>query len=167
MQKFLFLLSFVLLTISALPGCRKDNDPKGVALKFLSAIQQMHYEEAKQYATESSKSMLDALASFQKMMPASAREKYQHEQFEIKHVEQNGQEATVYYTNKSDTTVQRTLKLLREKGKWKVAFTKDTLMPDLTSPSMPDSIGESALPVPPGDSAVRDSSAPAPDSPGE
>lgn len=123
-------LSLCALTFT---GCTKRSDPKDVSVKFLSAIQRADYTEAKNYATEDSKAMLDALASFQKMLPESSQEKIKHEKFVVRHVETGDSFAVVTYASDIDTT-GKVLKLKKEHGEWKVAFTKETILPELDKP---------------------------------
>lgn len=132
MKKFILTVATISLSIFTLPGC-KSSDPKDTAIKFLSAIQTMNYDEAKKYATDDSKSMLDALSSFQKMMPASAQEKYKNEKFEIKNVQQQGDEATVTYNGTDSSGPDKTLKMKKVNGQWKVAFTKEAMFPDMNN----------------------------------
>lgn len=114
-------------------GCKQKPDPKEVALKFLTAIQQSDYAQAKNYATDDSKAMLDALSSFQKMLPASSQEKIKNEKFSVKSVALQDSFAIVTYDSNMDTT-GKILKLKKENGLWKVAFTKETILPELTKP---------------------------------
>src|SRR5690348_2068147 len=115
MKKAFSFLAALAVTITGPVGCKSGNGPEDTALKFLTAIQQMNYTEAKKYATEDSKNMLDALASFQKMMPEAAQQKYKNEKFEIKDVQETGDLATVTYTSNMDGS-ERTLKLKKEDG---------------------------------------------------
>lgn len=114
-------------------GCKKHADPKEVSLKFLTAIQQANYTEAKNYATDDSKAMLDALSSFQKMLPESSQEKIKNEKFVIRSVQVSDSFAVVTYASDMDTT-GKVLKLKLEHKEWKVAFTKETILPELKKP---------------------------------
>jgi len=146
MKKTSTLLFTSFLGLLIFNGCHSGNGPKETALKFLTAVQQMNYTEAQKYATDDSRNMLQALAAFQKMMPPSAQEKYRNEHFEITNVEINGDEADVTYTSNQDTT-NKTLKLKKENGRWKVFFTKDSFMPDLNEEAAPDSVDTSLPPM--------------------
>lgn len=125
----------VLLCVSILmwAGCQHRTDPKEISLKFLTAIQHANYTEAKKYATDDSKAMLDALSSFQKMLPEASREKIKNEKFIIKDVATTDSIAVVTYASNTDT-VGKTLKLKLENNQWKVAFTKETILPELNKP---------------------------------
>lgn len=127
-----WLVSFFIITL-LIAGCRHRADPKDVSLRFLTAIQHADYTEAKKYATDDSKAMLDALSSFQKMLPEASREKIKNEQFLIKDVQENDSIAVVTYASNTDS-VGKTLKLKLEDGAWKVAFTKETILPELNKP---------------------------------
>lgn len=129
--KVLWTVSFFL--ILAFAGCKQRPGPKEVSLKFLTAIQHANYIEAKKYATEDSKAMLDALSSFQKMLPEASREKIKNEKFEIRDVKETDSLAVVTYASNTDS-VGKTLKLKLENGAWRVAFTKETILPELNKP---------------------------------
>lgn len=146
MQKLTLSLAALISILLTMTGC-KNSDPRDTAIKFLTAVQTMNYDEAKKYATDDSKSMLDALSSFQKMMPASAREKYKNEKFAIKNVQQQGDEATVTYNNTDSSGPDKTLKLKKVNGEWKVAFTKDAMFPDMNGPASGIDSTDNALPA--------------------
>jgi hypothetical protein len=125
-------VSLFLLTL-AFAGCKAHSDPRDVSIKFLTAIQQANYAEAKNYATDDSKAMLDALSSFQKMLPESSQEKIKNEKFVIRDVRVSDSFAVVTYASDIDT-VGKILKLKKEHDQWKVAFTKETILPELNKP---------------------------------
>lgn len=129
--KVFWIVSF--FAILAFAGCRQRTSPKEISMKFLTAIQHANYSEAKKYATDDSKAMLDALSSFQKMLPEASREKIKNEKFEIKDVREKDSIAVVTYASNTDS-VGKTLKLRLENGAWKVAFTKETILPELNKP---------------------------------
>ncbi|HEX5554597.1 MAG TPA: hypothetical protein VFX43_15240 [Chitinophagaceae bacterium] len=131
-RPYLLLVPAILLVL-ALPGCKHRPDPKEVSLKFLTAIQKANYTEAKKYATDDSKAMLDALSSFQKMLPESSQEKIKNEKFNIRDVTVRDSFAVVTYASDMDTT-GKLLRLKKEHGNWKVAFTKETILPELNKP---------------------------------
>lgn len=137
MRRFVYPVVALILCFQLLPGCReKGPDPGEVTLEFLTAIQHSNYKEAKKYATRDSKSMLDALAAFQRMLPESSREKFKNGKISIIHIEKKDSLAVVTYESDKDTT-RKTLKLKKQDGKWKVAFTKETVLPDLNQPVQP------------------------------
>lgn len=129
-RHWLVLIFSAVLTFAA---CQRRANPKEVSLKFLTAIQHANYSEAKKYATDDSKAMLDALSSFQKMLPEASREKIKNERFMVEDVKTNDSIAIVTYSSNTDT-VGKTLKLKMEGGQWKVAFTKETILPELNKP---------------------------------
>lgn len=133
MKRLSFLPVSLLLFALTLAGCKSQSDPKDISIKFLTAIQQANYTEAKNYATDDSKAMLDALSSFQKMLPESSQEKIKNEKFVIRDVKVTDSFAVVTYASDIDT-VGKILKLKKEHDQWKVAFTKETILPELNKP---------------------------------
>lgn len=125
-------VSLLLLALT-FAGCQRRSDPKEISIKFLTAIQKANYAEAKNYATDDSKAMLDALASFQKMLPESSQEKIKNEKFVIRDVQVMDSFAVVTYASDIDT-VGKILKLKKEHNDWRVAFTKETILPELNKP---------------------------------
>jgi hypothetical protein len=133
MTRLAYLTASLALLALSFRGCKQHAGPEEVSLKFLTAIQKANYAEARNYATDDSKAMLDALSSFQKMLPESSREKIKNEKFEIRHVEEQDSFAVVTYASDIDTTA-KTLRLKKEHQEWKVAFTKETILPELNKP---------------------------------
>ena len=134
MRRFGCHIITLILALQLIPGCRQGGpDPGEVTLKFLNAIQQSNYTEAKKYATEDSKAMLDALAAFQQMLPEASRQKFKNGKIAIADIEKNDSLAVVTYRSDQDST-RKTLKLKKQQGRWKVAFTKETVLPDLNKP---------------------------------
>ncbi len=143
MRRLLYLLTALAALAFLFPGCKKDSsDPGKVTLKFLTAIQHSNYTEAKKYSTKDSRAMLDALAAFQKMLPESSQEKFKNGKISILEVQKRDTMAVVTYKSDKDST-RKTLKLKKEGNKWKVAFTKETVLPDINKPlNAPDSLME-------------------------
>lgn len=160
MKHYLHWLVSLFIATLVFAGCQHRADPKDVSLKFLTAIQRADYTEAKKYATEDSKAMLDALSSFQKMLPEASREKIKNEKFVIKDVAVNDSIAIVTYASNTDT-MGKTLKLKMEQGQWKVAFTKETILPELNKPL---NEGDSTMIMPDSSLMESDSSLMVPDS---
>ncbi len=137
MKHFRYFMVALVLVTQLFSGCKdKGPDPGEVTLKFLNAIQHSNYEEAKKYATKDSKAMLDALAAFQRMLPEASKEKFKNGKITITHIEKKDTLAVVTYESDQDTT-SKTLKLKKQGGKWKVAFTKETVLPDINEPLQP------------------------------
>jgi len=151
MRHFCYLIVTLGLLLPYLPGCNSQKQgPREITLHFLNAIQKSNYDEAKQFATKDSKDMLDALASFQKMLPESSQEKFKNGKISIIDVKKNDSLAVVSYNSDKDTA-RKTLKLKKQKDGWKVAFTKEAILPNLNAPlTPPDSIPlkQNNLPVP-------------------
>lgn len=137
MRKLLWIFFAANLLFSPLTGCHFGPDPKEVASRFLQAVLNSNYEEAEKYATKDSETLLTALASLTGSLPPSEREKIRNSKIDIRNVQVNGDQATVTYVNSSENKAE-TLNLKKESGQWKVAFTKDYVMPNLNN-NMPDS----------------------------
>lgn len=132
----------VLLPVALLwASCQtsKAPNPAQTTLAFLGAIQNSDYQKAQQFATQDSKSMLEALAAFQNMLPDSSQKRFQDQQFQVKSVAMQADTiAVVTYVSTIDST-GKTLKLKLEQGQWKVAFTKENVLPDLNAQHAADS----------------------------
>lgn len=122
-------------------------DPTRTALAFLTAIQNSDYQQAQQFATRDSKSLLEALASFQKMLPDTSLKRFQSQQFQVRQVALQVDTlakdtlAVVTYVSNIDTS-EKSLKLRMQDGQWKVAFTRENVLPNLNKSQMPsDSTG--------------------------
>ena len=112
-------------------------DPAKTTLAFLSAIQKSDYLQAQKYATSDSKSMLEALAAFQNMLPDTRQKRFQTQQFQVRQVDMQADTlAVVTYVSDIDST-EKTLKLRLENGQWKVAFTRENVLPDLNKGQLP------------------------------
>lgn len=114
------------------------NTPDSVAKAFLEEIADMDFSGAKKYATESSESMLDMLESTAALAPDEAKQG--GGDVEIIKTEEDGDKATVYY--KSDGQEDK-LKVVKEDGEWKVAFSKGEMMEDEMGGLGGDSDGDS------------------------
>ncbi len=152
-MKYFILFIGILFSFSMLfSSCgHQESTPKKVALQFMTAIQQTNYKKAKEFATNDSKDMLDALASFQKMLPDESREKFAKGQISIIDADIKDSLAVVYYNSDQDTT-KKSLDLKKINGKWKVAFTKEAILPNLNQPipnqdSLPPIKGEEDIPI--------------------
>lgn len=102
--------------------------PSEVTKNFLTALQDLNFEEAKKYATAESASMLDMMAGFAEM---GEGQEEKPPQAPVKIVEEkiDGDNATVTYETKNDQgeMVQEQLSLVKVDGTWKVKFDKSSL----------------------------------------
>lgn len=122
--RFGFLMVALTLFVVACGGGPKPGD---VAKKFLSAVNDLNFEEAKQYATAESASMLDMLSGLASM--GDDQEKPEAQEITIVKEEIDGDNATVTYTAKDDegNDVEETIDLVKVDGDWKVKFDKSSL----------------------------------------
>lgn len=131
MKKLIFLLSLLLAVSLVMESCNHSS-PKVTAKKFLEAVKNNNYEEAKKYATKDSEQMLNMLSSFSSVMPQSYKDKMRNSHIDIKDVQEKDGIATVTYVN-SEEKKEETLQLKKVEGKWKVVLSKDNMMPDVNS----------------------------------
>ncbi len=113
-------------------GCQSGPGPREVATNFLQAVLNSNYTQAKKYATRDSESLLNALASLTGALPPAERDKIKNSRITIRDVQVKGDLATVTYVNSAEDKSE-TLNLKKEDGQWKVAFTKDYVLPELDS----------------------------------
>ena len=135
MLRKLSLLGIVAASMLILTACGggSANTPDGVAKAFLEEIADKDFSGAKKYATKASASMLDMMESTMSMVPDDIADESSDE-FEITKTDENGDEATVYYTSGGK---DEKLKVVKEDGDWKVAFSKQDQMEE----GMDDAMG--------------------------
>ncbi len=125
-MKKLFFIAAAFSLVAAV-GCNKGGgSPKEVAEKFYKAVNNKDFNEAKNYATKESASMLDMMSTFAKTLPAKSKD------IEVLNEKVEGETATVDVKDKETGKVQ-TAKLKKEDGKWKVAFDKSSMGSDHSS----------------------------------
>lgn len=117
-------------------SCNKSS-PKTVADKFLTSFYEMDYAEAKKYATDKTKSVLTTIENLKDKFLQTAQGDLKTIKVEIVDVKEDGDKATITY-NLSDgegmaakTITGKKLYMVKEKGEWKVNFTKDNNMNDI------------------------------------
>lgn len=103
-------------------GGGSANTPDGVAKAFLDEVADADFSGAKKYATKASASMLDMMEQAASLAPDEAKS---DGDIEIVKTEEEGDEATVYYTSEGK---EEKLKVVKEDGDWKVAFSKGEMM---------------------------------------
>ncbi len=115
-------LLFACLLFAAFSCNGISGSPKDSLSKFLTAMQNSNYEEAKKYATDDSQSFLD-------MLNKNGRPSdnvYNGKTFEIMNAETTGNDAKVEVRFSSSTPVYFHLK--SEHSEWKVKFNLNSLM---------------------------------------
>ncbi len=135
------LLTLVVSAFMMSCGGNAPKDPKGVAEAFLNAMNEQNFNKAKEYATEDSQEALQSMADLAEMGENLGGEKPEPKEIVIGDVEENGDEATVHYTEDGN---EMTLDLVKEDGDWKVKFDKmGGLMNDMedTTEELTDSLG--------------------------
>lgn len=102
--------------------------PGDVAKNFLTAVNDLNFEEAKKYATAESASMLDMMGGLMNM-GGEEMEKPEPQEITITNEEVDGDNATVTYTTKDEegNDVEETIDLVKVDEEWKVKFDKSSL----------------------------------------
>ncbi len=111
--KGLFFLVIPLLFVSC-----GGNDPEAVAEEFLTHLSNQEWSEAQQLMTKETAPMMSMI---QEMAEMSGEKMELPSDFEIVGCEVDGETAVCTYTVDDGT---ETLNLIKEKGEWKVALTK-------------------------------------------
>jgi len=123
------LLSLLVLSTVTFFSCGSGGgNPKAVLSDFFDALSKKDIAAARKLATEESKSMLDMMEMGMKM-DASSKETDKYDKSKIKFGEPKieGDKATIAVKEKgTGETLNFTLK--KEKGSWKVAFDKASMM---------------------------------------
>ena len=120
----LSIAAFALLAISII-SCGSKSDPKDVAAKFTTALNNLDYETAKKLGTPETGKMLDMISSFSSMMPDSLKEQAKKNKVEVKEVKEDGDKATATVAN-GDKGEEK-LSLVKKDGKWLVNMSKDDM----------------------------------------
>ncbi len=124
-MRFTFIVLAAALFMAAC-GSQADG-PKEVATKFLTHINAMEFEEAKQYGTKETNDLLDMLKGFAAM--GGEQEKPEATAFTITDVKEEGDTATVTYKNEGAEEAV-TIELVKQDGKWLVNINKEDMNKD-------------------------------------
>ncbi|MBK7882650.1 MAG: DUF4878 domain-containing protein [Chitinophagaceae bacterium] len=127
------LLAVTVLTAGLLFSCNSGSDPKAVLIDFTDALSKKDISKARKLATEDSKQMLDMMDAAMKMENGTKDDgikvdsEFDKTNMEFSEAKIEGDKATVPVKDKkSGKTTNYILK--KEDGKWKVAFSKSSLM---------------------------------------
>lgn len=124
-MRFTFMILAASLFMAAC-GSKADG-PKEVATKFLTHINAMEFEEAKQFGTKETNELLDMLKGFAAM--GGEEQKPEATAFEIKDAKEEGETATVTYRSEGSEE-DETLNLVKQDGKWLVNISKEDMNKD-------------------------------------
>ncbi len=110
------------------------NDPLFVSYKWLTKFFQMDFETAKSVSSESTRTLVDQFAGMTNLMDDSTKQQMMSVRVAVKDPKENGDNATVAYTTSDNPGKAQTLYLVKEKGKWMVAFSKDDAVSSAEAP---------------------------------
>ena len=116
MIRFLKLFSLVFFTTLLSFSCTKTAAPTEVAQKFLTAVYNADFENAKTFATQTT---IEELSKLEQMMQDPIKNTVT-----IKGETIDGDKATVQYTVIEADNLELTLHLIKENGEWKAETTK-------------------------------------------
>lgn len=122
MKKILLSLSALFALAIVLAGCN-SNSPKAVAEKWLNSFYHMDYAKAKEVSTEDTRKQLETFESMMGMVQQSAKDEAKKIKIEMKDPVVSGDKATIEYTLSNDPS-PKTLKLVKENGKWLAQWSK-------------------------------------------
>ncbi len=133
MKKILLSLAAILSLTLVITGCT-SNSPKATAEKWLNSFYHMDYAKAKELSTDDTKKQLESFESMIGMVQQSAKDEAKKIQVTVKEPVINGDNATVEYTLSSDPS-PKTLKLVKQNGKWLAQWSKMDMGGGMGEPS--------------------------------
>jgi hypothetical protein len=101
------------------------DDPKNVAYKWLTGFYHMDYNEARKYATDETRKLLDQFSTISDVISDSSKQRMMGLMVGIKDCKQNGNRAIVTYTLSDNRNKAQLLFLVKTANKWRVQFTKN------------------------------------------
>ena len=155
MRKVLRTVSVILIAGILLVSCNK-NSPKSVATTWLNDFYHADYDAAIPFSTEITKVQLEQFSQLYTYVNDSMKKDLKKIPVTIKDVKEKGDTAVATYTV-GDKTKEQNLVLIKQNGKWLVAFTKSDAFnaKDFNSDQPPatDTTGTNNVPV---DTAATD-----------
>lgn len=121
-MKQFFSLVTLFLALSLLSSCGQ-NKPEDVAEKFTRAYQDMDYAKAKSLCTKTGAEQLSVVEQLAEGLPESTKKKAKGVVITMGETKVTGDKAVAYYTTSDYDGAQR-VNLVKEGGKWKVAWDK-------------------------------------------
>lgn len=122
-MKILLFAACLLCFVYSCNTNKNDTDgPKKAMSKFLMAMENNNFEEAKKYATEDSQDFLEMIDKDDN----NTGNAYKDKKFDITTVETHGDDANVGVRFKGNTALNFHLK--KQQGQWKVAFNLNAML---------------------------------------
>ncbi len=108
---------------SAFYSVKTDIDnPRNTAYKWLTGFYHMDYNEARKYATENTRALLDQFMGVTDMIADSTRQRMAGVMIGIKDYKEVGNRAIVTYTLSDNRSKEQQLWLVKVDNKWRVQF---------------------------------------------
>lgn len=117
MRKVFFIVA--IFAAFVVTSCSKKS-PKAVAEKFITAMENGDFEEAKKYADDSMGQILGMLGGLEKSLPKGNEKK----KVTITKVEEDGDKAKAFYKVEGQEE-EKSIDLKKVDGNWKVSFNKE------------------------------------------
>ena len=121
MKQFFSIITLI-FSLSFLTSCGQ-NKPEDVAEKFTRAYQDMDYATAKSLSTKTGAEQLSVVEQLAEALPESTKKKAKSVVITMGETKVSGDKAIAYYTTSDYDGAQR-VNLVKEDGKWKVAWDK-------------------------------------------
>lgn len=116
------------LSVVAMYGGGKGEDPKAVTIKFVQAVKKLDFEKAKEYGTPETDEILDLLSAMQLMLPDSVKvESKKYVEVTVLKESIDGDKAEVIYKTSDDPNNETNAKLVYQEKQWLVAMSKDDM----------------------------------------
>ncbi len=117
----------IYLLMAGLTSCTQSNSPRPVAEKFLSALQNRDFDEAKKFSTKETVKLLQVL---ERISREDTTQSIINNKIEIISEEISGNKAIVYFKESGNDTEQKLLlRKVETEGEsekqWKVVLTKE------------------------------------------
>lgn len=136
------LVAFFICFLVLSSACNREAGPGDVAIKFITSVDRMKFDEAKQYCTPETAKMVDFMNTLMQMNPKNIPEK----KFEVLEEEINGDKAIVRYKEEGKSKIDF-INLVKVDHKWKVVVSKEDIgakgQPGLNSlPLVPSNVSK-------------------------
>ncbi len=155
MMKVLRTVIVILIAGILLVSCNKDS-PKNVATTWLNNFYHADYDAAMPFSTEGTKTQLEQFSQLATYVNDSMKKDLKKIVVTVKDVKEKGDTAVATYVV-SDKPKEQNLVLIKQNGKWQVAFTKTDKFNAMDFNSdLPPTTDSAAAPVVPVDTAATD-----------
>jgi Domain of unknown function (DUF4878) len=129
MKKITLTLCTLLVAGMLLTSCGGGGSVKDSAMAFITAMNKMDLQTAKNYVSAANKPSMDKMAEMFKTLTPDQKKQFDDEvakrakyTITIKDVKENGDKATVFFTSSEDPSRTDSIPMVKENGKWVADF---------------------------------------------